>query len=119
MEQPALHELLSRLALNAIDVQRLWDRAFAMEAEAFRFPGRVEPWMEGFFSALAPARLAVDAFELETSLVLSASRTEGLALEALPLNLQYSTRYGTNFEKYSRIVIKVEQCPVHLGKNLE
>jgi hypothetical protein len=117
MEQPTFHELLSRLALNAIDVQRLWDNAFARDFDAFRFPGPVEPWMVGFFSGLTPSRLAVGTFVLETSLLLSASRTEGFVLKALPLNFQYSTRFGADFEKCSRIVVTVEQCPVRSRKS--
>ncbi len=90
MELPALAELVARLALNAVDVQRLWNRAYAAETEAFELLARVEPWALGLWQGVAPSRLGIRSFEIETSVELRVSTEKAFEIKAVPLNLSHS-----------------------------
>ena len=114
MELPSLDELVARLARNAVEVQRVWNRAYASEMETFHFPDSGEPWALELVKATAPVRLAVRTFQIEASVLLTGSFEQGFELKAVPLNLAYTVWQGVKYTKQSRIAVTVEQCP---GRN--
>ena len=115
MTPPAtdLGELLAALAVDAINVQLLWDRDYQEAAARFvAMMARADPETAELLRPLAPSRMLVGSFELAFQTWLTVELQEAFTVRALPINLEFTLRHAARAERYARLSLTVEQVPL-------
>jgi hypothetical protein len=108
-----LPAVLLRLASDAIEVQKIFDRVYAEELD--RAEARCSMYrtlhelLRGSGDALLPCRVLLDTHEAECSIVIRSTR--GSAVRAEIVNAGCAARYERLRERSSRIVLRIEQVP--------
>ena len=107
-----LAAMVAALSADAVTVQRLFDQAYEDEMVACRDAlALLSTVLDGAAAAVAPSRLALRTFEIETRVRLAIDRTKGVEVKVSPLNLGYDLRYESSATQESRIRIQVAQAP--------
>src|SRR5262245_55743902 len=107
-----LAAMVVALSADAVTVQRMFDQAYEDELVACRDAVALLSRVLGTAAAaLAPSRLALRTYEVETRVRLAIDRTKGVEVKVSPLNLGYDLRYETSATQDSRIRLQVVQAP--------
>jgi hypothetical protein len=106
-----LGDMVAALAVDAVNVQRLFDRAHDQDLLAVR---EALPLLTAVLGTSAvglfPARLVIDTFDVEVTVRLAVERTRGVEVKVAPLNLGYALRYGSTAEAESRMRFRVARA---------
>lgn len=110
MELPELGELLGRMAVDAINVQALFNRDYEIAIQRLlemeRLPDSAASW-------LRPAALRLSEFTLEFRMGVSVSREQEFAIRAIPINSEYVIRTNLRTDRLSRLSFSVQQFPIN------
>ena len=110
LAEPAkLHELLSTLAGNAINVQRVFDNHFDKELKQFISDAGVATPLT---DAIAPRRLVMETFDIRCQVAFSSERSQAFEVEAFPLNAGYHARYAKRAGRESTLQITIQRAPL-------
>ena len=114
MPEQDLSDLISALAGQAIETQKIFDAGYMDKWKNFEsMVGAANPDMRHLLRPLAPQRMLLREFEISCSITLAKRRETEFALQAFPVNLNYSLRHTSKFETQSRIKMWVEQVPLN------
>ena len=108
-----LSELIANLAMDSMNTQLRFNQAH--ETDINRFEALVttaDPAVRQFLGPLAPARMHLDTFELDLSVMLTTETSEALSIQALPLGLGFSILHAVRNEHRTRINFSVKQYPI-------
>ena len=106
-------ELLSALAGQAVEVQRLHDDGYSADLQQFEaLVAATPPEFREPLRPLAPSRQLVQSFDLSFGLTVVKQRAVEFSLQAFPINLNYSIRHSIQHENQSRMTISVVQRPL-------
>ena len=117
MPEQSLSDIVSALAGQAIGTQNLFDADYVEQWNEFELRvAAANPESRYLLRPLAPERMLLREFEFSCSVTVAKGRETGFALQAFPLNLNYSLRHSLKYENQSRIHMSVEQVPLAAGR---
>lgn len=107
----SLQEAIERAAAGVIEMQEVFDNAYADELRRYEDVLRAAPSgsAQAIVSEIAPTRQRIKHSELELSLAIDVERTKEFSIQARVLNIGYSRRYAMAASDASRLKISVEQ----------
>lgn len=114
-----LENLVYKLALDSIEVQKIWNTAFEKEEKLFRkMPINLVKEIPDSLKLPPPASLLLKDYHFKLDCRLETRKSKGFEIEFIPLNMNYFVRHQTQQETESRIEFHVQQIPLGTTENI-
>ncbi len=114
-----LENLVYKLALDSIEVQKVWNTAFEKEEELFRkTQASLLQEIPDSLKLPPPASLLLKDYHFKLDCRLETRKSKGFEIEFIPLNMNYFVRHQTRQETESRIEFHVQQIPIGTTENI-